>query len=256
MTGSPELDRAVAVLEGAKCLVAVTGAGMSQDSGVPTFREAQTGLWARYDPQELATESAFRSNPHRVFGWYLSRWRNVRDVRPHPGYNALARLEAVFEELIVATQNVDGMHKRSGSTNVVELHGSLAAFRCLECGHPYDSAKLERLGGTTEEVEPPKCALCGGLVRPGVVWYGEALPADAVQRAWEAVWRCDALLVVGTSGLVYPAAELPEIALRRGRSVVEVNPDATPLTPRVDVWLEERAAKALPLLADRLIPTG
>jgi len=165
-------------------------------------------------------------------------------------------LEAVFEELIVATQNVDGMHKRSGSTNVVELHGSLAAFRCLECGHPYDSAKLERLGGTTEEVEPPKCALCGGLVRPGVVWYGEALPADAVQRAWEAVWRCDALLVVGTSGLVYPAAELPEIALRRGRSVVEVNPDATPLTPRVDVWLEERAAKALPLLADRLIPTG
>jgi NAD-dependent deacetylase len=255
VTDSPELDRAVAALEGARRVVAVTGAGMSQDSGVPTFRDAQTGLWARYDPQELATESAFRSHPGRVFGWYLSRWQKVRDVDPHPGYYALVRMEAVFDDLVIATQNVDGMHARSGSRNVVELHGSLAAFRCFECGHPYNSAKLERLRTAAGEVEPPICGQCGGPIRPGVVWFGETLPADAVQRAWAAVGRCDALLVVGTSALVYPAAELPEIALQRGCPVVAINPDATPLTPRVDVWLEEPAAIALPQLADRLIPT-
>jgi NAD-dependent deacetylase len=253
VTESPELERAVAVLVAAKRLIAVTGAGMSHDSGVPTFRDAQTGLWARYDPQELATETAFRRHPARVFGWYLSRWEKIRDVDPHPGYDALVRLEMAFEELLVATQNVDGLHRRSGSKNVVELHGSLAAFRCLDCGHPYDSAKLEGLQATDGEVEPPRCTVCGSLVRPGVVWYGEVLPAEAVQRAWAAASRCDAMLVVGTSALVYPAAELPEIALQRGYPVVEVNPDATPLTPRVDVWLEERAAKALPALADRLI---
>ncbi len=256
MTDSLQLSRAVAALAGTQRVVVVTGAGMSQDSGVPTFRDAQTGLWARFDPQELATETAFRSHPSRVFGWYLSRWRKVRAVHPHAGYDALVRLESVFEELLIATQNVDGLHRRCGSRNVVELHGSLAAFRCLDGAHPYDPADLEALHATSDEVEPPECPQCGSPVRPGVVWFGEALPTAAVQGAWAAVQNCDALLVVGTSALVYPAAELPEIAVRRGCPVVEVNPDATPLTPKADVWWGERAAIALPQLAEHLTATG
>ncbi len=256
MTAASELDHAVEALSEAARLVVVTGAGMSQDSGVPTFRDAQTGLWARYDPQELATEFAFRSHPARVFGWYLSRWKKIREVDPHPGYYALVRLGTVCDELLVATQNVDSLHRRAGSSDVVELHGSLAAFRCLERGHPYEAALLEGLAVTGGEVQPPECKECGSPVRPGVVWYGESLPTGAVSRAWEAVGCCDGLIVVGTSALVYPAAELPEIALQRGCPVVEINPDATPLTHRVDVWWGERAAVALPLLVDRLVRTG
>ncbi len=254
MNGQRWVDRAAAVLSGAKSLLVVTGAGMSHDSGVPTFRDAMTGLWARYDPQELATETAFRNNPARVFGWYLWRWHLVHGVQPHPGYYALVRLESIFEEFLIATQNVDGLHRRAGSTTVVELHGSLEAFRCLDRGHPYDSKNIAEMAApTVEEVEPPRCPECDSAIRPGVVWFGESLPPLAVERAWSAVSRCDALIVVGTSALVYPAAELPEIALRRGIPVVEINPESTPLSQRATVSWPERAAVALPALADRLM---
>jgi len=226
---------------------------MSHDSGVPTFRDAMTGLWARYDPQELATETAFRNNPARVFGWYLWRWHLVHGVQPHLGYYALVRLESIFEELLIATQNVDGLHRRAGSATIVELHGSLDAFRCLDHGHPYDSKNIAGMAApTVEEVEPPRCPQCDSPIRPGVVWFGESLPPLAVERAWSAVSRCDALIVVGTSALVYPAAELPEIALRRGSPVVEINPESTPLSQRATVSWPERAAVALPALADKL----
>jgi NAD-dependent deacetylase len=139
MTGttSSPLDAAVQALEGARAVVVVTGAGMSQESGVPTFRDAQTGLWARFDPTELATEAAFRQHPARVFGWYLWRRHLIKKATPHPGYRALVRLEDLFDELLVVTQNVDGLHRSSGSGDVVELHGSLDAFRCLDRGHPF-----------------------------------------------------------------------------------------------------------------------
>jgi NAD-dependent deacetylase len=253
MTVQQWAERAAGVLAGARRLMVVTGAGMSHDSGVPTFRDATTGLWARYDPQELATETAFRRNPARVFGWYLWRWHLVHGVRPHVGYHALMRLESLYEDCLIATQNVDGLHRRSGSAEVVELHGSLDAFRCLDRGHPYgteDIAKLE--APTVEEVEPPRCPECDSPIRPGVVWFGEALPPDAVERAWSAVASCDALLVVGTAALVYPAADLPEIALRRGNPVVEINPDTTPLSPRATLFWPERAALALPALLEAL----
>ncbi|UCG86942.1 MAG: NAD-dependent deacylase [Gemmatimonadota bacterium] len=256
MTGQQWCDGAAAVLGGAQSLMVVTGAGMSHDSGVPTFRDAMTGLWARYDPQELATETAFRNNPARVFGWYLWRWHLVRGVEPHAGYDALVRLESMFDDFLIATQNVDGLHCRSGSKAVVELHGSLEAFRCLDRGHPYDTANIAGLAvPTVEEVEPPRCPDCDSPIRPGVVWFGESLPHLAVGRAWSAVAQCDALIVVGTSALVYPAAELPEIVVRRGGPVVEINPESTPLSPRVTVSWPERAAVALPALVDRLMAT-
>ncbi|UCD24637.1 MAG: NAD-dependent deacylase [Gemmatimonadota bacterium] len=254
MTETSTLERALEALTGANRLVVVTGAGMSHDSGVPTFRDAMTGLWAQYDPHELASEDAYRRNPARVFGWYLWRWCLVRSVEPHPGYHALTRLEAGTDDFLVATQNVDGLHSRGGNQRIVELHGSLTAFRCFDNGHPYDSAKLESLTALSgEEVEPPRCQECGSPIRPGVVWFGESLPQMAVKQAWSAVAACDALMVIGTSALVYPAAELPSLAMRKGVPVVEINPDLTPISHEVTVSWSERAAVALPALVDRLI---
>ena len=254
MTDRRWVDRAAEVLVGKTNLVVVTGAGMSHDSGVPTFRDAMTGLWHKYDPQELATETAFRHNPARVFGWYLWRWQLVREVKPHAGYHSLARLERTVDDFLIATQNVDGLHRCAGSRAVVELHGSLDSFRCLDGGHPYDSANLARMEATSsEEVEPPCCQECGSPIRPGVVWFGESLPESAVRRAWSAAADCDALVMIGTSAVVYPAAELPSIALRKGCPVVEINPASTPLSPHVTVAWPERAAVALPALVSRLV---
>ncbi|MFQ5704059.1 MAG: NAD-dependent deacetylase [Gemmatimonadales bacterium] len=251
-----ELDRAVEQLAGARRLLVVTGAGMSRDSGIPTFRDSLTGLWSKFDPQELATEPAFRRNPARVFGWYLTRWRQVREVEPHPGYYALIRLAERLDRLTIATQNVDGLHSRAGSSDVIELHGSLSAFRCIDRGHRYEATNLEDITVPDDGVvEPPSCSDCGSPIRPGVVWFGEPLPGEAVERAWSAVEQCDAMLVVGTSALVYPAAELPEIALSRDCPVIEINPTATPVTASATAWLAERAAVALPTLVERLTAT-
>jgi len=248
-----ELDKATRILTDARSLVVSSGAGMSRDSGVPTFRDAMTGLWSRFDPHDLANAQAFMRNPARVFGWYVWRWNLVHRAEPHAGYRALVRMEKAFDEFLVVTQNVDGFHRRSGSSDVVELHGSLEAFRCFDSGHPFDSTGLTGLeAGDDGEISPPRCSLCGSMIRPGVVWFGEMLPRDAVERAWDAVGRCDALLIVGTSAVVYPAAELPSVALRRGCPVIEVNPSSTPITDDVDIWIPERAEVALPALADAL----
>ena len=245
-------ERAAGLLSGARSLVVLTGAGMSQESGVPTFRDALTGLWSRYDPTELATNDAFRRHPARVFGWYLGRWRRVQQVEPHRGHRALAAMERVFQELPIVTQNVDRLHQRAGSGSVVELHGSLDAFRCVERGHPFDSSRLDDLPADGDEVDPPACPKCGSPVRPGVVWFGEPLPEGALERAAGAVRRCDALIVVGTSSLVYPAAGLPDLALDRRVPVIEINPDPTPLTPRASLSWRTTAGAALPDLAERL----
>ena len=248
-----DLEKASEILSAASSLVVVTGAGMSRDSGVPTFRDAMTGLWARFDPMELANEQAFRRDPARVFGWYVWRWNLVRDVTPHAGYHALVDLAGHFDDFLVVTQNVDGFHTRVGSRDVVELHGSLAAFRCLDGGHPFDADQLLELEAQPDgRVEPPECQVCGSPIRPGVVWFGETLPNSAVEHAWTAVDRCDAMLVVGTSAVVYPAAELPSIALRQGKPIVDVNPGRTPISDAVDVWWAERAEVALPALEECL----
>lgn len=243
-------EEAARLFGGAKSVVVLTGSGMSQESGVPTFREAQTGLWARYDPAELATPEAFERNPARVFGWYLWRWKLAREAKPHAGYYALIDLARGVPSFSIITQNVDGLHRRAGSEDVVELHGSLERFRCAGAGHPYDAALLEELSADpTGEVEPPRCPRCSSPVRPGVVWFGESLPPEALARAWRAVQECDLLLVVGTSGLVYPAAELPWVARQGGAKLIEVNPSPTPFSRTADLWWKETAAVALPQLA-------
>lgn len=242
-------EHAAALVADAERVTVLTGAGMSQESGVPTFRDAQTGLWAQYDPAELATPEAFYTHPARVFGWYLWRFRLARAVEPHAGHFALASLAERFDDFTLVTQNVDGLHRRAGSRDPVELHGSLETFRCADRGHPFDVSGLEGLGGPAPgEVPPPACPHCGSPVRPAVVWFGEVLPVEALERAWAAVQRCDALLVVGTSSVVYPAAALPEIALRRSVPVVEINPERTPLTAHATLWWPGSAATTLPML--------
>lgn len=252
MVTSP-VARAVDLLRGAGKVVALTGAGMSAESGVPTFRDARTGLWAKFDPEELATTRAFRRNPARVFAWYVSRLHAVRAASPHSGYDALVRLAQRWgDDFHIVTQNIDGLHGRAGSPQVVELHGSLEAFRCIECRCPFPADRVAELGDGTEEIVPPGCPECGNFIRPGVVWFGEMLPPDAVRRAWRLAETADVALVVGTSSLVHPAAELPTLVALGGGRVIEINPDATPLSPQADLYWPAVAGLALPALADAL----
>lgn len=245
------LDAVASALARARLVVVTTGAGMSRESGIPTFRDALTGLWARYDPAELATEDAFRRAPARVFGWYAWRRKVVRAAVPHAGYDALVALERLLPEVVVVTQNVDGLHRRAGSRRVLELHGSLERFHCLAGGHPYAAeAVAEPLAD--EEVEPPACPRCGSPIRPGVVWFGEMLPEREVAGAWEVAARCDVMLVVGTSGLVHPAASLPRIARDAGAMVAEVNPEPSDLSSLATVVCRGPAGVVLPALVARV----
>ena len=234
-TADASVQAAARALRAARSLVVTTGAGMSSDSGVPTFRDALTGLWARYDPEELATEAAFRRNPARVFGWYVWRRRLVRAAVPHAGYHALVALERIVPELVV------------GSTRVVELHGSLERFSCLTARHPFPPDQLAT-PETDGEVEPPRCPRCGALVRPDVVWFGETLPPEASAAAWDWSARCDAMLVVGTSGLVQPAAQLPLVARRAGAVVIEVNPEPAEISRAAHITCRGPAGAVLPAL--------
>ena len=246
-TGDATVQAAARALRAARCLVVTTGAGMSRDSGIATFRDALTGLWARYDPEELATEAAFRRNPARVFGWYAWRRRLVRAAVPHAGYHALVALERIVPELVVVTQNVDGLHRRVGSTRVVELHGSLERFSCLAARHPFppDQVATPEADG---ECEPPRCLRCDAPVRPDVVWLGEALPQEPSAAAWDWSARCDAMLVVGTSGLVQPAAQLPLVARGAGAVVIEVNPEPSEISRAADITCRGPAGVVLPAL--------
>ena len=244
-TDEATTQAAVRALRAARCVVVATGAGMSQDSGIPTFRDALTGLWARYDPDELATEAAFRRNPARVFGWYVWRRRLVRAAVPHAGYHALVALERIVPELVVVTQNVDGLHRRVGQSRVVELHGSLERFSCLAARHPFPPDQVAT-PDSEGECEPPRCHRCGALVRPDVVWFGETLPQDATAAAWDWSTRCDAMLVVGTSGLVQPAAQLPLVARGAGAVVIEVNPEPTEISAAAHITCRGPAGAVLP----------
>lgn len=236
-------------LAAAERVVVSTGAGISRESGIPTFRDAMEGLWARYDPQQLATEQGFRADPRRVWSWYAMRRRRVDECEPNAGHRALAEMEALFPEWTLVTQNVDGLHAAAGSRDVVELHGNLHRARCLDRGHPFPGPLPIP---SAAEQDPPPCPTCGSPLRPDVVWFGEPLPEAEVSRAWAAAERCDALLVVGTSGTVWPAAELPRVAKRAGAVVVEVNPEPSGITPLADVFLAGGAAGVLPALVREL----
>src|SRR2546426_8724873 len=186
------LAAARALRAGARGVVA-SGEGMSQESGIPTFRDSRTGLWARYDPEELATEAAFRRRPARVFGWYAWRRRLVRAAVPRPGYHALVALEGLVSELAIVTQNVDGLHRRVGSRRVLELHGSLERFSCLDARHPFPADRAPEPEADTE-CEPPRCERCGSPVRPDVVWFGEMLAAGVTAEAWAPAASCRGVL--------------------------------------------------------------
>ena len=204
---------------------------------------------------QLATPEAFKRDPKLVFDWYYERWRRARAVSPHAGHHALVQLAVHFERFTIITQNVDVLHQRAGSADVIELHGSLGAFRCIGRGHPWDPEQFDDMG-VVDKSAPPVCEICGSAVRPGVVWFGESMPAEAVRSAWASVEAVDAVLVVGTSAIVYPAAELPLVAQRQGASVIEINPDRTPLSETATVAWSEQAGTALPVLAERLEGAG
>ncbi|PBJ83532.1 NAD-dependent deacylase [Lysobacteraceae bacterium NML93-0399] len=239
-------------------IVVLSGAGISAASGIPTFRDALTGLWARFDAERLATEAAFRADPALVWGWYRWRAAMVAAALPNAAHAGVAALADDGHDVVVVTQNVDDLHERAGSTEVLHLHGRLLASRCIGCDarcepDPILAAPAPPEGGSREA--PPTCAACDQPFRPDVVWFGEALPGDAWDAAADAVSACELLVVVGTSSLVWPAAGLPDLALRNGTPVLEINPMTTPLLPRADAHWATTASAGIARLRARLAQT-
>jgi NAD-dependent deacetylase len=226
-------------------LAVLTGAGVSAESGIPTFRDAQTGLWARYDPMDLATPEAFARDPALVARWYDDRRRRCADCRPNSGHLALARLQDEFEaagkRFTLITQNVDRLHQQAGSRDPVELHGTLWIWRCTRCGEQREEREVPF------REHPPRCA-CGGIRRPAVVWFGETLPEAALALAWRAAEDCGVFLSLGTSGVVEPAASLGRVAGSRGAKTIEINLEATPLSSRMDISLRGTTGVLLPMI--------
>jgi len=243
----PELiERAAERLRGARHVCVLTGAGISAESGIPTFRDAQEGLWAQYSPLDLATPEGFERDPELVWRWYEWRREMIRAAQPNPGHVALAQLAQQVPRLTLVTQNVDGLHQRAGSPHVLEYHGNILRDRCT-----VEQVVTER--SEDSRTSPlPRCVSCGGLLRPDVVWFGEMIPRRALVEADAAAADCDAFLSIGTSSLVYPAAGLAEAALRRGVPVIEVNPNPTDLSPHADVVLQAPAGRVLPALRQAL----
>lgn len=238
------LETARALLAAAKRIAVLTGAGISAESGIPTFRDALTGLWSKFRPEELATPEAFAANPQRVWEWYASRREAAARAAPNAGHSALVELERRTAHFALITQNVDGLHARAGSRNLIELHGNLMEDRCFAEGRVL--TRVEQLPGS-----PPRCAHCGAPVRPGVVWFGEVLPAKALEDAYAEAKRCDVFLSIGTSTVVEPAASLPFLALDAGATVIEVNPSSTSLSARATIALGGSAGDVLPRLVER-----
>ena len=235
------MERARSILSGARRVAVLTGSGISAESGVPTFRGAG-GLWRTFHPEDLATPQAFARDPQLVWEWYDWRRGLIAAAKPNPAHEALVLLEARCEAFTLATQNVDGLHALAGSLNVITLHGDIWTLRCIACG-------TERTDRSVPLPElPPVCA-CGALLRPGVVWFGEPLPEGAMKRAAAAAANADALLMIGTSAAVWPAAGLGEVALAAGVPVIEINPEPTVYSDRV-LSLAGRAGEILPRLLD------
>jgi NAD-dependent deacetylase len=237
-------DAARSWLAAARRIVVLTGAGMSAESGVPTFRDALTGLWAHDRPEDLATEAAYRARPSKVWAWYAMRRERVSMARPNAGHRALADFQRAHpQRLTVVTQNVDGLHQQAGSTGVLALHGNLHDDRWL------DAPRACCLVQPAAPGSPPACPQCGNLRRPAVVWFGEALPKPVLQGAQEAARACDLMLVVGTSGLVHPAAGLPRL-MRQGAHVVVINPEPSALDSAAHLVIRGTAATVLPDLLE------
>jgi len=240
------IQQAAKHIKNASHIAVSTGAGVSAESGVPTFRDAQTGLWAKYDPQQLATADAFRRDPKLVWDWYEFRRGLVRNAKPNPGHFALTELQKRHPKTEIVTQNVDDLHEQAGSTGIIHLHGNIAQSKCFN-NCQGDPTVIDISGLTWDaEVGPPACPHCGAHVRPNVVWFGEMLPVAMLDAAKIAAINCDVMLVVGTSGMVNPAASLPIIVKQRGGIVIEVNPNETPITQIADLRLDGPSGEILP----------
>ncbi|NNK38755.1 MAG: NAD-dependent deacylase [Xanthomonadales bacterium] len=235
-------------LAGARHVLVLTGAGMSAESGIPTFRDAQSGIWARYRPEELATPEAFQADPSRVWQWYEERRRGVGVAEPHAGHFALVELESLLPTVSIVTQNVDGLHQRAGSGSVCELHGNILRSKCHISHRP-----IGREWIADDKHSPPRSPYVkGGLARPDVVWFGEVLPQQAMDEALAAAVECDFCFSVGTTSLVQPAAGLPLTALETGAALVEINPQETPLSLHADQCFRGKAAEVLTSIIDQL----
>jgi NAD-dependent deacetylase len=241
---TPDLIKAI---RAAQSVVALTGAGISAESGIPTFREAQTGLWAEYDPMELATQQAFKQNPKLVWEWYQWRRQLVANARPNAAHHALAALINRVSNFTLITQNVDGFHQLAGFPNPIELHGNITHNICFDHRHPVahwvDDGQI-----------PPTCPQCGSPLRPDVVWFGENLPQEALATAFTASQSAEVFFSIGTSSLVEPAASLPLVAHQSGAILIEINPASTPISQLAHHVIRQPAAKALHQLFDLIWP--
>jgi NAD-dependent deacetylase len=243
MTNNVAFEKAVKLLGNAQRVLVFTGAGVSAESGISTFRDSLTGLWEKFDPSQLATATAFRNDPALVWAWYEWRRAQVAMTCPNAAHIAIAALKQHVPELTVVTQNVDDLHERAGSEEVIHLHGNLNAPRCFACARPYplDVSSLNKMN--PDYLAPPRCHHCGGKIRPGVVWFGESLPDSEIRAAFKAAENSDLLLSVGTSGVVYPAARVPEIARECRVDIVHINTEpadiayGTTLIGRAGEWL-------------------
>jgi NAD-dependent deacetylase len=246
MSQSP-IPHLAARLRSASRTVILTGAGVSEESGIPTFRDAQTGLWAKYDPLELATPDAFARNPKLVWQWYEWRRSLRREAKPNPGHYALATLEKFFARVVIVTQNIDGLHRVAGSRDVIELHGNLQRDKCAR-----ENVVIERASARATNEGLFACPNCGAYLRPDVVWFGETLPRDALERAFREAMQCDAFFSIGTSAMVEPAASLPRLAKQAGAFIVEINPAPTPISEIADAIVRGKSGAVLPELARAL----
>ncbi|MEM7112961.1 MAG: NAD-dependent deacylase [Chloroflexota bacterium] len=236
-------DNLIAILRQSPRVTVLTGAGISAESGVPTFRDAQTGLWANYRPEELATPEAFQRNPKLVWDWYLWRRQLVEQAKPNLGHIALKKMVTLFPYFALITQNVDGLHQQAGSEDVIELHGNIRRTKCFAAAHIVADVLDPHLA---------HCPICESQIRPDVVWFGEMLPREPLVQAFHVSQECDVFLSIGTSALVQPAASLPLEAVQEGAILVEVNLAPTPLSQTADFVLQGPAGTILPDLVAQL----
>lgn len=239
-------------LREAQHLAIITGAGVSAESGIPTFRDALIGLWENYDPEKLGSKKGYEKDPALAWGWYEWRRQKILQSHPNPAHEIIAKLATKLPKVTLITQNVDDLHERAGSKDVLHLHGSIHKARCIDgfhCTTAYEHPEIELPDVLLEKrIEPPECEKCGDLIRPGVVWFGEALPKLILDEAEKAAEECDLMLIIGTSGLVYPAANLPMIAIRRKITTIQINPKSTEFDSNVTFNFKQKAGEFLPEL--------
>ncbi len=237
------IKRAADIIANSKKLLVFTGAGISAESGIPTFR-GQDGLWENYRVEDVATPEAFLRNPRLVWKFYSERRRKALSVKPNAAHYAVARLEKLFDDFLVVTQNVDDLHRKAGNKKLIEIHGNLFREKCTACAFIRNSESSYE--------EPPLCPDCGAMLRPDVVWFGEPLPEKEINEAFDFAEEADTVIVIGTSAIVFPAAQLPFIVYNHGGKVIEVNLEPTPVTDIANVSIFEKCGIVLPKILDEI----